>query len=588
MAAPSYSLLSGEEGHNKKSPPTKLKWPTKKKKNKGASAVTTTSSSSLLKRIRDHTFFLIEFYSGDDKLLLSQCSKKEKEGEGDADNTNSHRGWSERCTRLKVDDSITGCETIASPQSLLLGDAKSPPPSPPDMTFIASSSDHMNKEEFADVNDWIDFPPQTTASELDDETTTTTNNIIFWNDISSGFNNKCSNEGKMYFSFDTIDQDDEFWLLEQNTFQTGCHRKQHPKRKDDTDRISNQKIHAIAERLSPRGVAASSVDESSSWTSSPENNANSNHDCSNNSAQAVKDYAQIAFPFDDKSLLTSVTRNVSSLSKRCVSLQERTKKDDIDRRCRLEKISVLEGQIEKLLRGDDDRGSSDVDHDVTTYTNDSIVSTSTPPDDHCCSYDSFSVEDRETVFSLERLLTVKLAENKALAARADNLTNLLCKENSSVCYAKLPSDVTELDSLLAMNTTYEPHNSWMVAGQQILYCMRCDCNKERVCFVGQISEGKLWHTVGDHFNDLWRQVQGRRRSKKQDSIVYLSNDFGQSSFADHVVRKHLRNAPSRQAVRSWSGEMIRISIVEAHTKHAKVLLHDLLGSSASSASIELS
>ena len=561
MAAPFYSPLSGGDD---KSQPTKQKWPTKMENNAAA-------KSSLLPRLRDHTFFLIVFNSG--HQLLSQSSKKRKLKKKDtADKKNFyHQGWSERC-RVKVDDAATVCETIASPQPLLSTTAESPPPSP-DMTFITSSDYIIFSSptcESSDEIDWIDFLPQNIALELE---VGKTNNIIWDDIISSVVNNHSSSEknNSYFFSSDNLDPDDEFWTVEENEFQTdssptSCHRK-YPKRKDDTDRICNEKLHDIAEKLSPR--AASSVDELL-WKSFKKKNANSN--------------AQIAFPFDNKSLLTSVTRNVSLLSKRYVSLQQHVTKHEINRRFRLAKIKLLEEQLERLLCGDE-RGN-DVGHGVTTITSDSIVSTSTP-DHHHCNYDGFSLEDRETVISLERLLTVNLIEFKALATRANNLTKSLCKENSSASYAQLPADIIELDSLLTMNATHKPHNNWICAGKPILYCMRCDCNKAHVCFVGQISEGELWHTVDGHFNDLWRKVEGSR-SKKQHSVTYLSNDFGQSSFADHVLRKHLRNASSREAVRSWSGEMIRISIVEAHTKHAKVLLNDLLGSSVSSESIECS
>jgi hypothetical protein len=265
--------------------------------------------------------------------------------------------------------------------------------------------------------------------------------------------------------------------------------------------------------------------------------------------------------------LASITKNVSNLSKRCHELQQQARKDEIDEQSRIEKIRLLEEKLDQLLFDDNRQERKEY----------SIVSASRP--DHR-NYDRFSPDDRETIISLEKLLAIKLSENKELAIRSDDMTKLIRKEiDNGNNYEQLPADVTELDALLATNNSSKPHNRWLCVGQPMLYCMRCDCNETHVCFVGQTTKGELWHKVGGHFNDLWRKVQGRRLQKR-NTIMYVSKDFGESSFADHVVRKHLRHAPSREAVLSWSGEMIRISIVEAHADQAKALLNDLLGSSS--------
>lgn len=283
-----------------------------------------------------------------------------------------------------------------------------------------------------------------------------------------------------------------------------------------------------------------------------------------------------------------MARDFSALSKRCYTLQQQAKKDDTDRQLRLEQIELLEGRLEQLLSGNG-QGGDDDNRVITTITSDTALSKSTPH--HHCNNDGFSLDERKRIISLETLLALKLAENEALATRAENLTQFLCQEDvaNDVASTQLPADITELDSLLTLNTSYKPHNYWICAGKPIIYCMRCDCKKAHTCYVGQTNEGELWVKVSGHFEDFWRKVHGRRSKKREDSIMYLTKDFGESSFAKHVVRKHLYNVPSREAVREWGPDMIRITVVGADVQNAKVLVHDVLfSSSVSSEFIEIS
>jgi hypothetical protein len=571
MSSTPFYSLSGGGNYNKLSTKKRRKRATTKNKNKNVAA-------SLFQRIQNIKFFSIEFYNSD-KIL----SQKSNEVEKTMNTKKRHLGWSERCS-VNIDDTSLTAETLVSPRPLL-GDTDSALPLP-DMNTLVTS----NKASSADENDcWIDGFPRPQNCTSDDDTKS--NNKLIWSDASL-LNNHCCSEGTHHFSFDNIHLDSdttgEFWTQEEhNTFRIEIsptnnsnhrHRK-HTKRKEDADQISPVKLHAIAEKLSPRSV--SSVDELP-WTSYNIDN----YSCS--STHHDGDTKNIAFPFNNKSLLTSMARDFSALSKRYYTLQQQAKKDDTDRRRRLEQIELLEGQLQRLLSGNG-QGDDDDNSVITTITSDTAMSKFSAH--HHCNNDGFSLDERERIISLETLLALKLAENEALATRAENLRQFLCHEDvaNDVTSAQLPADVTDLDSLLTLNTSYKPHNYWICAGKPIIYCMRCDCQEAHTCYVGQTNEGELWPKVGGHFEDLWRKVQGRRSKKPKDSIMYLTKDFGESSFAKHVVRKHLYNVPSREAVREWGSDMIRITVVGADVQNAKVLVHDVLfSSSVSSEFIEIS
>ena len=557
MSSTPFYSLSGGRTYNKLSTKKRGKRATTNNKNKNVAA-------SLFQRTQNIKLFSIEFYNSD-KILSQKSNGVEK-----TTNTKKHhQGWSERCS-VNIDDTSLTAETLVSPRPLL-GDTDSASPLPDMNTFVTSNDAKLSSS--ADENDcWLDdFPlPQNCASDNDTEN----NNILIWSDASV-INNHCCSEGTRHFSFDNIDIDsdttEEFWLQEEhNTFRKFHRHRKHSKRKQDADQISPVKLHAIAQKLSPRSV--SSTDELP-WTSYNIDN----YSCS--STHHDNDTKDIAFPFNNKSLLTSMARDFSSLSKRYYTLQQQAKKDGIDRRRRIQQTEMLEGQLEQLLSVNG-QGSDDDSSVITTITSDTAMR---------CINDRFSLDEQERIISLETLLAVKLAENEALATRAQNLASLLCQEDvaNNVTFAPLPADVTELDSLLTLNTSYKPHN-WIYAGKPIIYCMRCDCKKAHCCYVGQTNEGELWPKVGGHFEDLWRKIHGRRSKKREDSIMYLTRDFGESSFANHVVRKHLYKVPSREAIREWGSDMIRITVVGASVQNAKVLVHDVLfSSSVSSEFIEL-
>jgi hypothetical protein len=574
-STPFYSLSGGGTYNILSTKKRRKRATTTKNKNKNVAA-------SLFQRIQTIKLFSIKFYNSD-KIL----SQKSNEVEKTTNTKKRHQGWSERCS-VNINDTSLTAETLVSPRPLL-GVTDSALPLP-DMNSYVTSNENMLFSSSADENDcWMDDFPRPQNCTSDDDTKS--NNILIWSDASV-INNHCCSEGTHHFTFDNIDIDsdtiEEFWLQEEhNTFRiemtsptnnSNHYHRKHTKRKEDADQISPVKLHAIAQKLSPRSVSSS---DELPWTSYNIDN----YSCS--STHHDDDTKNIAFPFNNKSLLTSMARNAAALSKRYYTLLQQAKQDDIDRRRRLEQIEVLEGQLEQLLSGNV-QGGDDDSNVITTIMSDTALSKLTSH--YHCNNDGFSPDERERIISLETLLALKLAENEVLATRVQNLRQFLCHESANdVTFEQLPADVADLDSLLTLNTSYKPHNYWICAGKPIIYCMRCDCKKAHTCYVGQTNEGELWPKVGGHFEDLWRKVQGRRSKKPNDSIMYLTKDFGESSFAEHVVRKHLYNVPSREAVREWGSDMIRITVVGADVQNVKVLVHDVLfSSSVSSEFIEIS
>ena len=79
-----------------------------------------------------------------------------------------------------------------------------------------------------------------------------------------------------------------------------------------------------------------------------------------------------------------MARDFSALSKRYYTLQQQARKDDIDRRRRLEQIELLEGRLEQLLSGNGQEGDDD-NRVITTITSDTALSKLTPH--HHCNND---------------------------------------------------------------------------------------------------------------------------------------------------------------------------------------------------------
>lgn len=218
----------------------------------------------MFQRIQNIKLFSIEFYSSD-KILSHESNEVEKR----TSTRKRHQGWSERCS-INIDDTSLTAETLVSPRPLL-GDTDSALPLPDMNTLVTSNNAELSSS--ADENDcWLDDFPRPQNCTSDDAAAN--NNILIWSDASV-INNHCCSEGTHHFTFDNIDIDsdttEEFWLQEEhNTFRIEMtsssptnnsnhrHRK-HTKRKEDADQISPVKLHAIAQKLSPRSV--SSTDE---------------------------------------------------------------------------------------------------------------------------------------------------------------------------------------------------------------------------------------------------------------------------------------------------------------------------------------
>ncbi len=297
------------------------------------------------------------------------------------------------------------------------------------------------------------------------------------------------------------------------------------------------------------------------------------------------------------------TNKSTELSRRCHVLEEEARQREIEERYANERIKSLEKQLERLLaqqggaRGRDANGAGDGDgnccrdisssplrksmsssHTVTTAPLSPSTSLFTASasqefaqdDSQASRSDSFdfdhekkSVHDsRQEISSLEELLSKVLAENKVLTSKCENLTSILKDRSTSNNSTSLPPDITDLDSVLALNKSCTPHV--MAAKRPFIYHLRC-----RKCtdfhYIGQ-TPGDIKLKVDEHFDDVWRKVLDNRRP---GSARFFSTEFGRSAFVQHIAH-HNRKAKSRDEVRKWCKENVRIAILKGEDKKINV------------------
>lgn len=287
------------------------------------------------------------------------------------------------------------------------------------------------------------------------------------------------------------------------------------------------------------------------------------------------------------------TKKASDLSQRCHVLEQQTKERETEERYANERIKSLEMQLERLdavgRAGGDDccdmisspllRKSVSSLQTVTTAPQSlstSLVTASASQefaqDDSERSASSFDFDhekkhihdSRQEISSLEELLSTVLAENKVLSSKCENLTSILKDSSTAKSPTSLPPDITDLDSVLALNKSCTPHV--MGNKRSLIYHLRC-----RKCtdfhYIGQ-TPGDLKLKVDEHFDDVWRKVLDNRHPGS-GSARFFSTEFGRSVFVQHIAH-HNRKAKSRDEVRKWCKDNVRIAILKGEDKKINV------------------
>ena len=246
--------------------------------------------------------------------------------------------------------------------------------------------------------------------------------------------------------------------------------------------------------------------------------------------------------------------------RRCSLLERCIQEYDVEEHYYQERIQSLERQVERLLfartAGADDVGDcSDYLHrSISAETN---ATAPLSPSSSLQSLPEYSA--KQDIASLEELLSKVLAENKVLTSKVESLTAILKETPQTTGTTTLPSTITDLDSAVALNACTPITTS---DEEPTTYVLRC--KKSKACkkfhYKGQVN-GDLLLKVNEHHEDIWRKINNeyrkKKKKKKSEPVKYASNEFGRSSFAEHVA-DHLYKAKSLDEVQKWCKSNVQI------------------------------
>lgn len=254
----------------------------------------------------------------------------------------------------------------------------------------------------------------------------------------------------------------------------------------------------------------------------------------------------------------------SKWRRRCSLLERIIQEYDTEENHYQERIQSLERQIERLLSarttGIDDVGDCS-DCFQRSYSSETDATASLSRSSHSLvSLPPSQLEDysaRQDIASLEELLSKVLAENKVLTSKVESLTAILKDiPDETTVKAHLPSTIMDLDSALALNTCTPITTSHE---EPVTYVLRCKCKKtcKDFHYKGQVN-GDLLLKVNEHHEDIWRKIRKEyRKNKKPEHVKYASNEFGRSSFAEHVA-DHLYKVKLVDEIEKWCKRNVQI------------------------------